>query len=366
MALKTCTVGIHKKCVELRSGDFRLAITTQVGPRVIGAFIGKKSAFNHFAVLPPEPMEVSANGFTLYGGHRLWHSPEQCPRTYEPDNDPVQVTPTEYGVLFSTEPCKATGIQKEMLIEPLGDAGLFCVTHAITNTGMWPIQLAPWTLAQMAAGGTCVVPMGSPADESEADPYAPDRTLNFWPYTNLQDKRLKIGKDLITVAHDAKAEGALKLGVNNTCRWVAYVNNGQAIIKYFDVYDAEYPDNGCISECYTCKTFTEMELLGPLETLEPGESTEFVEYWQAVDGLPKGLKSEKDFKNALLPHLIPEMLEEQDECGCGCGCEDDEPAEDDECGCGCHGHHGHGEKSEEAVIVEAKPAAKKAGRSRKK
>ena len=30
-----------KNCVELKSGDFKLIVTTDVGPRVMGGFVGK-------------------------------------------------------------------------------------------------------------------------------------------------------------------------------------------------------------------------------------------------------------------------------------------------------------------------------------
>lgn len=330
MALKKCTVGIHKQCVEIKAGELRLAVTTKVGPRIIGCFIGGDDKFNHFAVLPPKPFENVGTDFTLYGGHRLWHSPEEVPRTYEPDNDPIEVNQTKTGVEFVGNPCKATGIQKRILVEPL-ENGLICVTHTIENIGFWPIELAPWTLSQMAPGGICVMPLGT---EPDGYPYAPDRKINFWPYSDLKDKRFCLGSEYMMVKSDAKIDKAFKIGYNNFCGWAAYVNNGAALVKYFEYdFDGEYSDDGCSMECYACKDFTEMELLGAKETLEPGETVQFVEYWQGITGLPK-VATENDIRKHLLPNLLVQDCCCDDDCDCeddGCDCDDD--------GCDCGHHH---------------------------
>ncbi len=337
MALKKCTIGVHKDCILLQSGDVRLAVTTQVGPRVIGCFIGKKSQFNHFAVLPPEPMENVTNGFTLYGGHRLWHSPEALPRTYEPDNSPVEVIEEEGMVHFVSRTCPQTGIAKDIVVEPL-EHGLFYLRHDITNNGMWPVKLAAWTLSQMAPGGTCILPLGS---NLLRNPFAPDRTLNFWPYTDLKDKRLKLGNDFIMVKHDAKMENPLKIGYDNRCQWVAHVNQGQALVQYFSLCrGGEYPDHGCTTECYTCKDFTEMELVGPLDEVQPGETISFDEFWQGLDNIPE-IRTEKQAADALYPHLLvdPSDYDHEDEDACDCGCEDEDCdcgcEDEDACDCGC-------------------------------
>ncbi len=109
--------------------------------------------------------------------------------------------------------------------------------------------------------------------------------------------------------------------------WAAYIRNGKAFAKYFDVLDSsegDYPDKGCTVELYSCDKFLELETLGVLETLEPSESSQHVEYWQGIAGLPE-IKDEKDFEKYVLPHIIEAA--ESDECDC-----DDD---DDDCCCGC-------------------------------
>ena len=48
----------------------------------------------------------------------------------------------------------------------------------------------------------------------------------------------------------------------------------------YTVEGGNYPDGGCSFETYTCKNFLEMESLGELATVAPGESVDHVEHWE--------------------------------------------------------------------------------------
>lgn len=295
--MKTCTVEYHKNCIEMTSGDFRIAVTTEVGPRVIGGWIGDSD--NIFKVLPDEAMENIGNGFKLYGGHRLWHSPEAAPRSYAPDNAPVIVTEIENGFEFANEPEESTGIQKSIAIEAID--GVFRLSHRLTNWGAWPVTLAPWALSVMAPGGMAIIPQFR---DLEADPYTPDRQIVFWPYSSPNDPRIVYGHDYFCLKQDENSTSACKLGFNCDEGWVGYVNKGSALIKYFEPADnAAYPDLGCNVETYSCSRFCEIETLAPLFELEPEEECEHVEIWQAIDNLPD-IKTVEDIKEFIEPQLL--------------------------------------------------------------
>ena len=293
------TVDMHPDCVELRSGEFRIAVTTRVGPRVIGAFLGKSP--NLFRVMPVAPLPGVATDFRLYGGHRLWHAPEAMPRTYAPDNRRVKVTEKDGGIEFATPAEPTSGIEKSIHIEPLG-AERFRLTHRLTNRNLWTVELAPWALSVMAPGGFAVIPQHH---EKPADPFTPDRALVLWAYSNFDDPRIAYGKDYILFRQDPKAAAPCKIGFNAERGWVAYVNQGVALVKTVEYFaDAEYPDNGCNVESYSCADFLEIETLGPLYDLDPGETAEHVEVWTGIAGLPR-LRTEADVAKHLEPRLAP-------------------------------------------------------------
>ncbi len=295
--MKKITVENHKQCVELVSGKFRIAVTTQVGPRVIGGWIGKSE--NIFRVMPNKPIPGVGTNFRLYGGHRLWHAPEVKPRTYAEDNAPVLVRETGDGVEFNSGVEELNGIEKSITIEPLGQER-FRLVHRITNRGQWGVELAPWALSVMNRGGMAVIPQNR---NPEGNPFAPDRFLVAWAYTSLNDPRLSLGRDFIFLRHDGAATGPCKVGLNAEAGWIAYVNNGTALVKHFEHFaDAEYPDNGCSVESYSCADFCEIETLGPLYDLQPGGTAEHVEIWHGLGGLP-AIKTEADATKKLLPKI---------------------------------------------------------------
>lgn len=278
--MTTRTVGDHQNCCELTSGKFTIAVTTEVGPRVIYGSIDGSD--NIFAVLPPTDHPLVKTGWRNYGGHRLWHSPEAAPRTYAADNDPVEVTENEDGsVTFSSGVEALTGIEKSITIEPLGNEQ-FVLAHRLVNRGQWDIEVAAWALSVMAPGGLAVVPF---AADRDANPYAMDRTLNLWPYSDFTDPRLTLGERYLTLRQDPAAEGPCKIGVNAAAGWVGYVVHNVALVKQIE-YAPElvYPDNGCNVESYTCADFCEIESLGPMCLLAPGEDTVHIEVW---NGLPR-------------------------------------------------------------------------------
>ena len=125
-------------CVEMVSGDFRIIITTDVGPRVIAGFLGDSR--NIFYVDPELAGKTGGDKWVNYGGHRLWHSPETRERTYAPDNTMIQVIELEDGGLsFISNPEEKTGIAKTINIYPVGEHS-FRVEHYLRNVGVWPIE----------------------------------------------------------------------------------------------------------------------------------------------------------------------------------------------------------------------------------
>jgi len=79
-------------CYPLENESLKLLVTRSVGPRILS--FGFKDGENLFAELPETVIEVPGGGtFRFYGGHRLWHAPEEPGRTYLSDDAPVDIAP---------------------------------------------------------------------------------------------------------------------------------------------------------------------------------------------------------------------------------------------------------------------------------
>lgn len=284
--MKKVTFEGWNDCIELSSGDFKLIVTTEIGPRVMGGFLGDSQ--NIFNVDPRFAGKTGGDKWINYGGHRLWHSPELKPRTYAPDNGKAAAKELEDGsVMFSAGTEPSTGIYKSITIKPLGD-NKFRVEHRLRNDNPWEIELAPWALSVMAPGGTAIAPLNKAPKA-----LLPNSFFSFWPYTDLADERFTFGHDFLLVKQ-VPGMPATKIGFNCENGWIAYANQGTLFIKSFEYYvDAEYPDNGCSIEFYSCSTMLEAETLAPLYAISQGEEILHVEEWLCKAG-PDKIETEAD------------------------------------------------------------------------
>ena len=276
---------LGQECIELSNGELTLAVTRSVGPRVLSLRIHDSP--NLFAQLPDTTLDCPGKeAFHLYGGHRLWHAPEDPVRTYLPDNRPVEVLPLEGGLHLQPPAEIETGIQKALKIRLDPDSNRVEIEHLLENVGLWPVTCAPWAITQMAPGGTALLPQNT--ELWDHNPTLPNRPVVLWPYTDMNDPVIAWGNQVIQV-HAAKTAGALKIGFPNPRGWLAYWLEGYLFIKRaaFDP-QAAYFDFGSSSECYCNPDFLELETLGPITTLQPGQSVSHLETWEVysdMDGL---------------------------------------------------------------------------------
>lgn len=288
-----------QNCYRLANGRVDLVLTSDVGPRIIRfGFMGQSNEFKEF------DNEVGVTGgdeWRSYGGHRLWHAPEAMPRSYVPDNSPVDVRVSQTG-LHAIQPVEAhTGIQKEIEIS-LHDAEAHArVVHRLRNQGLWPVELAAWCLTVMDAGGTAILPL--PPRGLHPENLLPTSSLALWAYTDLTDTRLKWGREYVLLRQDPQISVPQKIGASVPDGWVAYARGGHLFVKKFK-YEPEalYPDMGCCFESWLNDEFLELETLGPLTLLEPGEETEYIEDWYLLDGVPVPA-SEAEIVTSVLPAL---------------------------------------------------------------
>ena len=261
------------ECYPLENDTLRLLVTRSVGPRILS--FGFKDGENLFAEIPEGMIELpGSDPFHFYGGHRLWHAPEEPRRTYVPDDASVDIVPSENG-LTVTQPTEAqTGLQKTLEIRLSGGSAQVVITHRLTNQGLWPVTCAPWAITQLKTGGTAILPQ-----TQHNTGVLPNRSLALWPYTDMINPNVRWGSNYILL--DAALDSPFKIGFPNPRGWLAYWWNGMLFVKRAD-YDPrkEYFDFGSSSECYCGDRFIELETLAPIHNLAPGETASHIEIWE--------------------------------------------------------------------------------------
>ena len=261
-----------------RIGAYAFDIPTGVGPRIL-AFrrVGEESPF---ADLPGAVIDHPDVGrFRFHGGHRLWRAPEVPAITYHPDDVPVEVIGGD-GHVEVADRGDLDGLVRRIVLTPEDDRVL--VTHTFANTVPRPIELAPWAITQLRIGGTAFLPID--AGTADPDGVLPNRTLVLWPYTDLSSPDVAFSADRVAItASDRRTP--LKLGTRNTRGWLAYRFGDQLFVKWAPVHDdaLRYVDHGATVQCYRDHRFIELETLGPLVSLEPGDVLTHTEVWAIMD-----------------------------------------------------------------------------------
>ena len=272
-----------QNCIRLSNNLVELIITTDVGPRIIHfGFVGGE---NELAALPDTLGKIGGSEWHPYGGHRLWHAPEVNPRTYLPDNNPVTVEDRGEFIRTIQQTEQETGIQKEMDISLAPDAAQVRIVHRLISHGLWPIQMAVWSITVMAQEGVAIMPL-PPRGPHHAN-LQPTAGIAIWPYTNMSDPRWKWGYKYVMLRQDPSNEDLQKCGIMTPEGWIAYARNNHLFVKLAPyISGANYPDLGCTIEAYTDANILEVEALGPLTNVLPGSSVEHTEWWHLFDGVP--------------------------------------------------------------------------------
>lgn len=268
----------YGECISFISKDIKLLVTIELGPRII--FYGKNGINIMFEDLKDttnkggEFFDTNLKGegiWHLYGGHRLWKSPEYMD-TYYPDNKivDVKVVANNRAIFISKEET-TTKLQKSLDIA-MNDDGSIVLKQYIANKGNDSIEISAWGLTVLDNGAKAIIPL------SQIDTgFLPNRNIVYWPYTDINDERITISNKEVVVEQKNIVQ-PIKVGLFVQDEIKTYIK-GMVFSIHLDKKSGTYPDFSCNCECYTNNYIFEIETLSPLTTLAPNDSIEHIEYW---------------------------------------------------------------------------------------
>lgn len=290
----------------------RVEYLAEAGLRVVRLFVANSACSENFlAETPAVSWDTPYGPYFLRGGHRLWHAPEGVPRSSIPEPRDLGIEAFSDGVRLSQPAEPETGIRKELEIRLDGDRPALTVKHTLCNGSLWPVELAPWAISQLALGGVAILPQPI----GPIDPHAlrPNRCLVLWPYTTLTDPRVELHDDYWLV-HGQPQSPPCKIGYLNRHGWMGYLRKGILLIKRFRPdEDRPHPDSGCNVEVHCSDTCLEMETLAPLCHLAPGQSATHVEQWEFFTGFdsPTSYDGIRSMVSLLPPQRLAPLREEE-------------------------------------------------------
>ena len=281
-------------CYLISNERVEMLVVADVGPRILKFnLVGQDSLLKLY---DEQLGQTQGDTFRIYGGHRLWHAPENQKRTYYPDNRPVEVARHDNIIQFNALVEDSTRIQKSIQIEMHPTEPRATVRHSLTNHNLWAVTFAPWALTVMRSGGVAILPL--PERGSHPEDLLPSSSLALWPYTNLADPRWTWGTRYILLRQaDAPPQ---KIGAYNPAGWLAYAWEDTLFVKQFDVTSGDFPDFGSNVEMFTDSDMLEIESLGPLQTVQPGTTVTHTEIWSLHADVPQ-IQNEQDVTLHVMP-----------------------------------------------------------------
>jgi hypothetical protein len=285
-----------QNCYQVTSQHLSLTVTSDVGPRILCFNFPDKQN-----VLYEEPDQQGLTGgdkWRAYGGHRLWIAPEDS-RTVFPDNRPVTVETLPDGLRLTPPLEETTGFQKSIQIKMYPDSPRVHLIHNLMNQSSQASFAAPWALTVMTSGGVAILPHSPRHDWPEK--LTAQNTLSLWSYTDMTDPRWTWGRRYILLQQTDNQSKPQKVGMLNSEGWVAYLVKGFLFIKFFTTKpDSGYPDLNSNLETWTNQAFLELETLGPLVNVQPGQTITHLEDWFLFEEVP-AIKTDDDVDQAVLP-----------------------------------------------------------------
>jgi hypothetical protein len=244
------------------------------GPRIVG--FGLAGGPNILAETPEAGWDAGHGMFEPVGGHRLWFAPE-TPDCSVPDAIGLEMSAIPGGVRLTGAFQAPSGLRKTLEIRLDADAAALELRHVLANEGARTLDVSPWAITQLRLGGVAAVELPAPRPEHTM---APGHVLVMWPYGSWVDERLTISARALTVL--AVPGSAFKVGCLSTTGEVGYLLDDVLFVKRFAPgIDLPHADMGCNVEIYTDQGSIELETLGPLVKLAPGQSAVHVERWSA-------------------------------------------------------------------------------------
>ena len=280
-----CTPGVPgtpgeyygRPTLRLESAHCWVEVLAVGGPRIVG--FGLVGRGNVLAETPQASWDVGHGLYELLGGHRFWFAPEM-PDCSVPDATGLTLAavPGARGpavrLIGAVE--APTGLRKiiEVRLDP--ESAAISVRHIGSNEGSATREISPWPITQLQLGGVATVALAAPPTEHVLNP---NQLLVLWPYATWSDPRLAIGERSLTVT--ATPGAPFKIGCLSNSGVVSYLRAGVLFTKRFDpAVAAPHADMGSNLEIYCDQATIELESLGPLVRLAPGDSVTHDERWE--------------------------------------------------------------------------------------
>jgi hypothetical protein len=273
----------NEHCIELYNGSTRVVLEPNLGGRVLI--------------------------YALYNNNVLWINPENEGTPYEPgkpfghpgagrfDYGPEKTGPKSSALFFGpwkgvitgpreavmaseVDPVTGIRLERRFILDEQG-SHLSC-TQTMINASDQTVRHYHWSRTFVKGGGISLTPLNPNSRYPKGYlVYGPGEVMDFDPE---EEPNIRTRDGILEIIGPP---GRPKFVMDCDQGWLVYITlDNQIFIKKFKIFpDRQYGDMAAptVSVWYNKNLMCEIEPLGPMEVIEPGESASFTEDWYLND-----------------------------------------------------------------------------------
>lgn len=264
------------RCLTIGNGTVEAVVVPDIGRIMEFRFKGQSGPFWEDPTLRGRTPDPASQEWGNFGGDKTWPSPQAdwdkiTPRAWPPptafDSLPVEVSVRRDTLVLTSPVDPHYGIRTERVLALDRTEAVMTVTTAYEKVSGPPVRTGIWIITQLEDPVAVYCPI-------------PPRSLFPEGYNrqsgDLLPANLKLDRGLLSLTRDPAR--STKIGMDSgRLLWV-----GRTQMLRIDSprrRAAEYPDQQSSAEVYTNpdpRAYVELEMLGPLTTLQPGDRIEQV------------------------------------------------------------------------------------------
>jgi hypothetical protein len=260
-------------CYLISNGQVEAVIVPAIGRVMQLRLAGDaEGAFWENRTLDGQLRDVASNDWINFGGDKCWPAPqalwiEHQGRDWPPPEafgaQQVTASASDRGVVVKSPVDPGFGIQVVRHIELDAGQPILRIATQYHKLSGSAVRVGIWTITQMREPERVCVLL-SPDSRFAA---------GFIRLMSAEPADLKIDGRLLSLRRHQRQH--VKIGTDGSS--MAWVGANCVVRIDAEIRPGEYPDGGCSTEVYTCPDpfqYVELETLGPLTTMNPGDRIE--------------------------------------------------------------------------------------------
>jgi hypothetical protein len=273
----------YDNCIELKNSDVRVVLEPNLGGRVLVYELHGKNVLSRDPLMDGKKYEPELNAGSPPGGRF--------------DIGPEKITPARPALFYGKWESRITGRFKAQLISQKdtstgvqlirnfrldkNSSKLIC-TQIIKNISNKTKRYCFWSRTFVKGGGISLTPLNPNSRFPKGYiNYGPGTVMDFMP---ADEPNVRVRNGILEIT-GAPERPKFVMDVNEG--WLAYItNDDQLFIKKFPVYPERiYGEMSAanVSIWYYKEEKCEIEPIGPMESIKPGEEVSFTETWYLLD-----------------------------------------------------------------------------------